>query len=489
MKFLILLLLILSYSVNFAQVKKPKLKALVNTKQFYDPTIGNYVEVQMQFISYTLNYLKTTEGQQAEIEISLIFEKEGKVVKFDKYSMKSPVMTNDFVEDFYDIQRFDLIPGDYTLSIEMLDKNDSTKSEALTGNIALTVKSKSVGANLSEVKEIQVLNATEAENNFTKSGMYLLPKIAPIYETVEDKILVYFEVYGDKSGDSVFVLKQKVIEADGGNELKEYARTSNVKNDLVTPLVKKILISNLITGKYYMYFELFNTKDSLLAYTGININRENANVQDESPLDYENTALDPDFLKSIPLDSAEYFLASLMPIVRSAEQKNIIKLLKIKNNVAAQKYIQSFWRTTNDKNNRNAYESWLSYKTAVLEVQQSFGTNLFPGHQTDRGRVYLQYGQATTIIMRESTPTEYPYEIWQYDKIANFSNKRFIFYNPDLVNNNYTLLHSDLIGEVNNYRWEYILNKRNSANLDIDSPNGGNGDATGRNSRSLYKQY
>jgi GWxTD domain-containing protein len=486
MKFLGLFLITLLFSASLlAQGEKSKLRVLTNTKQFYDPSIGNYLEVQMQFVSYSLNYKEVEGGKQALVEISLIFEQNDKIVKFDKYQINSPIMTDDFVEDFYDIQRFSLNPGEYKLTIEIADLNSAISTEKLSGGMTVTIKDRSKQTTFSEIKELQLIKNTDEENNFTKSGMYLLPKIASKFETSDDKALMYFEIYGGHSADTSLNLRQKLVNSENGEELIEFSKTTSIKNTVVIPVVKQLNIVNLESGKYYVFYELLTNTDSLIAYAGTAIERENFNVVEDA-LEYENIVLDPAFIKSIPKDSADYYLASLLPIVKSAEQKNILKMLKVKNAEASQKYIQSFWRKTSPT---SSYESWLKYKAAVMDVEASFGTTLFSGHATDRGRVFLQYGQATTTILREATPSEYPYEIWQYDKIGKYSNRRFVFYNPDLVNNNYTLLHSDMFGELNNYRWQYILSKRVSSNGNIDSPNGGAGSSYGGNSNGLYKQY
>ena len=68
-----------------------------------------------------------------------------------------------------------------------------------------------------------------------------------------------------------------------------------------------------------------------------------------------------------------------------------------------------------------------------------------------------------------------------------YSNKRFVFYNPDLVNNSYRLLHSDMVGEQQNYRWQLALNKRDNQNTNIDDP--GNQNSYGQNSNYYYRQY
>jgi hypothetical protein len=60
---------------------------------------------------------------------------------------------------------------------------------------------------------------------------------------------------------------------------------------------------------------------------------------------------------------------------------------------------------------------------------------------------------------------------------------------PDLVTNDYVLLHSDVPGEVKNARWQYMLNSRNSTNTDLNSPTGsGNTQPQwGNNASEYYK--
>ena len=99
--------------------------------------------------------------------------------------------------------------------------------------------------------------------------------------------------------------------------------------------------------------------------------------------------------------------------------------------------------------------------------------------------VYLQYGAPSRTLDRELSASEYPYEMWEYNKIGIYSNKKFIFYNPDLVNNNYRLLHSDMIGELKNPRWQAELNSRSIKRGNVDDPNEYNPDSWGNNARQL----
>src|SRR5690554_6549363 len=131
----------------------------------------------------------------------------------------------------------------------------------------------------------------------------------------------------------------------------------------------------------------------------------------------------------------------------------------------------------------------MRYKAQVQSVEWLFATNYQVGFETDRGRVYLQYGSPNSVIEQPSSPAEYPYEIWQYDQIKQYSNRRFVFYSPTNLNEDYRLLHSDMIGELQNYRSKYALNQRNTPDSDLDDPTGGAKPHFGGNSSRYYNSY
>jgi hypothetical protein len=78
----------------------------------------------------------------------------------------------------------------------------------------------------------------------------------------------------------------------------------------------------------------------------------------------------------------------------------------------------------------------------------------------------LQYGRPSQIVGNDRDPSAIPYSIWQYDQIGNQRNRRFIFYNRNLADNEYELLHSDAIGELSEPQWKRVLTATNSGNYD-----------------------
>lgn len=464
--------------------KKQTLKAYLDHKSYYAPNLGNYVEIQLQFVGYTLKYLPVAEGLQSEVAIQLTVRTgAGKeVVASDAYRLQSPVMRDSVIDDFYELKRFALKPGTYELEVSLQDLN--TTEPAMTGKQAIYVGERRADMDISDIQVAEVMLPTQTESAFTKSGYEIIPRISNYFPVESNSIPVYFELYESLPEAQAVGLKQTVIDNQTKQEIESLTRYSKHEIDQVLPVIRVIDISALNSGEYVLQFSVISKTNEVLSTREYFFERANDRLTDITP---ENLVLDPAFQASIADDSVFFYAASLIPISRPAEVRNLISMLKKKDRDVARKYIQGFWITTS--NGHGAYEAWMRYKTQVILVQRLYGNNFMDGYETDRGRVYLQYGPPNSIIARETSPSEYPYEIWHYDKIRQFSNKRFVFYNPDLVNNAYRLLHSDLIGELQNYRWQQQLTKRNSANNDIDSPNDGNIDHYGGNSKELYRQY
>ncbi len=478
MKSLVLILFLLPVFISHGQ-----LKAYLDTKQFYDPQLGNYIEIYMQFVSSSLKYEGKETGLQGKIAIRLNVSQKDSSYFSDLYLLESPLMKDSIVEDFYDVVRFAIVPGTYKLKVELSDVLNE-KSKAIMAESDLIVKDLSQDVTLSDLEIAEFAKKSESTNNFTKSGFYILPRLTNYYPSELSKIPVYFEVYNSNQlSDSVFILKQTVKNVETSKELFDYEYYSKHVKSTVVPIIRGVDIANLPSGKYELIYTILDrTKNELFAQS---YTFERTNMLDQN-LNMENLVLDPAFQNSITDDSLDFYLESLIPISKQNEILNIISSLKTKNKEIARKHIQAFWVKTNAT---NPYESWISYKQQVLFVQKLYSNNFQDGYETDRGRVYLKYGAPTNVIQKETSPSEYPYEIWQYNKIERFSNKRFIFYNPDLVNNTYRLLHSDMLGEIKNQGWQAALSKRNTVNGSVDNPNMYNQDHFGGNSNDLFRQY
>ena len=477
-KLFILSFLILSFG-SFSQ--KNKLKAYLDTKQFYASELGNYLEIYLQFVGSSVKFEAVNNGIQAKIALNFSIQEKENIIRKDSYVLTSPLAIDSVQDDFYEVKRFALPPGSYKLKIELIDVlNDSR----ISAEKEITIVDFASKIAISEIEVAEYAFKSDIESNFQKAGIHIVPLISNFYSTEITRIPVYFEVYNSQvTNDSLVGILCKIIDTENEKELEDLTLLWRVASEPIIPVFKMIDIVKVPTGSFRIELDLVNPKMEILATSTYSFERSNEVHEEFNP---EQMVLDPSFQASITEDSVFYFLASLIPIARPAEIKNIISTLKSKNLEKSRKHIQAFWRESAPT---NSYEAWIKYKIQVVFVEVIYGNNFQDGFETDSSRVYLKYGAPSMHVVKENSPSEYPYEIWTYNKIGKYSNRRFIFYNPDLTNGAYRLLHSDVLGELKNAAWSQILSKRNTNNGDIDDPNKFNQKSWGANSGDLFRQY
>ncbi|HXH18886.1 MAG TPA: GWxTD domain-containing protein, partial [Chitinophagales bacterium] len=216
-------------------------------------------------------------------------------------------------------------------------------------------------------------------------------------------------------------------------------------------------ITRLLTGNYYLSVEIRNKSNELLALKQLFFQRykkpEAAAMEDLSQIFIEST-----FVESLSAEALGFHLRSVLPISNVSEARKIKETLKSRDQRQMQQMLLFFWLARNADNPRG---EWQKYQAEVKKVNDNFGTPLEYGFETDRGRVYLQYGPPTEILESVHEPGALPYEIWHYNTFEmGQTNVKFVFYNPDLVSNNYVLIHSTANGEIKNEQWQRVIYER-----------------------------
>ena len=183
-------------------------------------------------------------------------------------------------------------------------------------------------------------------------------------------------------------------------------------------------------------------------------------------------------------DTLEDILLSMEPISTNPETEFIKYIIKQGDEHVMQQYIYNYWQK---RNPLEPSKPFIAYMIEVMRVNREFGTSIKKGYETDRGIVYLKYGQPNSIMKQHHEPGTYPYEIWHYYGIRGQGNVKFVFYNTDLATNDFELLHSNAIGEINNYRWKLTLRKRDKGFNSVDETGGGF-DEWGTHYEEYYEQ-
>ena len=191
---LIFLSILFLQQTSFAQSNE--LKAYLDNKQFYAPGVGNYVEFQLQFVGYSLNYKGKEGGLQAELAIQMKITQGDSIIASDAYRLESPIMVDSIVDDFYDIKRFQLNPGTYKFSISLLDLNSEEKP--LNASQSIIVEEFTDAISISDIQIAEYASIGDPESFFYKSGYEIIPRLSTFYPEQLNTIPVYLEIYNSK---------------------------------------------------------------------------------------------------------------------------------------------------------------------------------------------------------------------------------------------------------------------------------------------------
>ncbi len=480
-KYLIFLCLcIVSLSNNILAIN---VTAYFSYSTFTTPSKGSYVETYLSVIGNSLKFVKNSKGKyQGAVDVAVGYTQNGAIKAAQKYTLNSPELddTINGFPNFIDQQRYFLPNGTYQMEVSISDKNKPGE-KPFKGNMAIVVDFPSDRMGMSSVQLLESYTKAETASTLTKSGYDLTPYVSTLYTENIKKIKFYAEMYNAKKiiGEGQKILISYYLESnDTKVKLEDYSLFSKQMTNDVNILLAEFNIESLPTGNYNLVVEVRDQINKIEAREKCFIQRVNKpaafSFDDLKSLNVSTTFVS--FYKSI--DTLAYYIRSLRPISSQSEVQYSENQLKGKELILMQQYFYNFWRSRNPSTPETA---WLDYYQEVQKVNNEFGTFGKKGFDTDRGRVYLQYGPPDVRTKYDTEANVIPYEIWLYyslhDKTMDLenpdnkqSNKKFVFYDPDLVSNRFSLIHSDARGEINNYRWNLLIHKTNSNSTNLDDP-------------------
>lgn len=423
---------------------------------------GPYIETYMTVAGNSVKYIRNDNGKfQATVNVLMVFKQKDVIKAFKKYELLSTEVTDTVNNnyEFKDVQRFQLPIGAYDFELQIADKNREFIPKPFSQPVVINFPADS--SSFSSIELLEKYKKTDTLGILTKSGYDLIPYVYNFYPSKETKLIFYSEIYNmDKvvGGDQKFVLNFFVESFENNVRFNEFSRSKKETAKPVNVILSEVNIENLATGNYNLVIEARNQKNEVVASKKIYFQRSNPNAKLSYNELLSGSTANTFAEKIVQIDTLREYIASTYPVATGLEQAFINDSKKNNDLRSMQQYFYNFWLRRDSKNPERA---WLTYKAEVKKVQANFGNRVKKGYETDRGRVYLQYGPPNSRVTQYNEPSSYPYEIWQYYVLNNSQrNRKFVFYSQDMVTSDFTLLHSDAIGEVNNPQWQSELRLR-----------------------------
>jgi GWxTD domain-containing protein len=134
-----------------------------------------------------------------------------------------------------------------------------------------------------------------------------------------------------------------------------------------------------------------------------------------------------------------------------ATPQEIKRFPKITGVDSKRQFLFDFWKKRDKELSTPENEIFRDYLKRVEDSNQRFGTMSKIGWKTDRGRVFILYGEPNEIERFPNQMDTKPYEIWHYNDLEG----GVIFVFADLSGfSDFMLIHSTMRGELRDDNWQ-----------------------------------
>jgi len=351
-----------------------------------------FLDIYIKMPYSKLQFVKKSNSFQASYDLSVeISSKES--AKIERKFWREEISTIDFLETSSDKifmhsqTKVELLPGTYNILLEITSLNSSQNF-----SLQKTAEIKAFWENELVISEPVFINYTEMESN----NFEILADKENITTDYSGGIGIFFKIFNKSKKD--FNLKWRVS-SFYSSELELFA------DDILVPS------TDLIMEKYLPL-------DKNLLYSGpyiVVITAEQNGSIYETEKKFNLMWLD----KPINLDNIDELLDQMRHILH----KDTFEVVRRKSPDGKKAYFQDFWRIRDPEPNTKNNELMIEYFRRIDYVNQNFSHSKAIGRKSDRGRIYIVYGEPSRRIILYNEPGKPPFEIWIYSQI----NRKFLF--------------------------------------------------------------
>lgn len=366
------------------------------------------------------------------------------------------------------------VPGRYLLIATVVDSNsdDYTKSVAIN---EFDLRQTLAGdVSFSDIKWV----AGEVPNTGRRSSVRerIIPLITNSTFFNEDTLAFYLEIYNPHLLFQDFFYIRSVL-YQGDNRLYQYETRTQGRNiremaqgNTLNVHREALDIHGLRTNTYHLQIELLNRQEQTVRTYRKKFYVINTRITND--YDLNNAARNPEtaLFDQYSEDTLDYFLRTLIFKTNDSRERRLIEALETPE--MKKNFLYSFFDKRR-KPGQTVRMLWNSHLAALQVVNDRFESSFLPGWKTDRGRIFLAYGPPNDVQRYPAESGVIPYHIWRYNRIDPQTNVIFIFYDPQGADE-WEILHSNKIGEINNPRWrQQLLNLGTPpANVDFEEDDG-----------------
>lgn len=338
-----------------------------------------------------LQFVREKDQFQAGYELStIVFDKQGGQVggkiSDSEITVEDYKKTNSRKDFSLGSAEFILLPGDYKVLIEIMDKDSKKRGRQ---EIEISVPDYSKGPiNVSGLLLADQVHI-DSLGNFVP-----VPNVLGNFGETQKSLYLWFEIYNHIDLDSVKIVCKIVNVKDKVLLQKKYYKA--VKGEKTVEAIK-IPGGELEGGRYNLLLTVGEGKSVVKRSRKISVHWMGMPAY------------------AYNLDNA---IEQLKYIAKGKELKKMKKCPPSEK----EKFFREFWRSKDPTPGTEENELMEEYYRRVDYANANFGTYI-AGWKTDRGMVYILLGAPNDVERHPFEPGSRPYEIWYYNRF----NRRLIF--------------------------------------------------------------
>ena len=446
------LLITLSFFSFLTVIFPQKINFEFDYAQFGYDSLSNYVEIYYSFNQLGLTVIDTdsTVFVQGLLDVEINDSLTGNNIISKHWIVSNTISDSANLDrSLIGLVGFVIDRGSYLISVTGSDANNPLNKKSINETIMVNPFLNSNTA-LSDVQLASNIlpNSENTASIFYKNTYEVTPLPASVGGEMQPVMLYYTELYNLQAGhiESEMRLDEMIINSRGQLVSSKSKRMNKSVNTRVE--VGVIKAYKMPTDTYTL---LLNLIDSVANY-GVSSSKRffvyNPSVTAEDSL---SQTISPVLSTTFGAMSEEELDDLFSKSKYLATDSEVDKFEALSTEQAKREFMYNFWKARNENSADERNENYLNYVNRVNESNARYSALGKKGWKTDRGRVYIIYGEPSEIERHPNETNTRPYEIWKYESLEG--GVYFVF--GDLTGfNDYQLLHSTKRGELRDESWE-----------------------------------
>lgn len=451
-----LLMLCLS-SLSFSQ---KKLGFDFDYAQFAYDSTRNYVELYYAFNQADLKTARTDSGSlsQARLGITIKDSSNGKILYERTFGVRNRQAIGDSSQkskSLVGVVNFLLNKGTYEISVKGADGLDTSSFRAYKEKIRVQpIVLTDLGISDIELATNIITEDTNKKSIFYKNTLEVVPNPTMLFSEQSPVLFYYSELYGKPNrAKGTFILQKSLVNSRNKAVYTSSKRIPAPENSIVE--ANTILLKKFPTDTYRLVLSLADSAtgrgvSSVKRFFFFNPSVKDTTTRKTNDANYiaSEFGVLSDEECDDQFDRAKY----------EASKREIEQYQKLTELSAKRKFLYGFWNSRNTDPSADINPAKAEYMGRVKYADEHFSSMYKKGYKSDRGRVYVIYGEPDQIDRYPSGQDKKPYETWTYNSIEG----GVIFVFADLSGfSEYELIHSTKNGEVRDDNWETRITTTN----------------------------